>query len=208
GRADGTSASSILVQIMPKRVVIVHGTASSTQTLAEYCRDPQVPVTKEIYTPGIGETLNVSSGFNAYKLKLTDALFKQVCMREVGKGNMLGFVSGRIRFTQEDEIPVLDIDSAGLESAWQAPTMVGDSKLSSLRVALEARGISAHFDSEGTLVCDGKVAIRRKKDRFPAAQTSALVVSAPAVAATAGIQILGTPSPEYYTIRAIVYEHF
>ncbi|KAJ2636798.1 hypothetical protein GGF40_002785 [Coemansia sp. RSA 1286] len=208
GRADGTSASSILVQIMPKRVVIVHGTASSTQTLAEYCRDPQVPVTKEIYTPGIGETLNVSSGFNAYKLKLTDALFKQVCMREVGKGNMLGFVSGRIRFTQEDEIPVLDIDSAGLESAWQAPTMVGDSKLSSLRVALEARGISAHFDSEGTLVCDGKVAIRRKKDRFPAAQTSALVVSAPAVAATAGIQILGTPSPEYYTIRSIVYEHF
>ncbi|KAJ2598018.1 hypothetical protein GGF39_002815 [Coemansia sp. RSA 1721] len=208
GRADGTSASSILVQIMPKRVVIVHGTASSTQTLAEYCRDPQVPVTKEIYTPGIGETLNVSSGFNAYKLKLTDALFKQVRMREVGKGNMLGFVSGRIRFTQEDEIPVLDIDSAGLESAWQAPTMVGDSKLSSLRVALEARGISAHFDSEGTLVCDGKVAIRRKKDRFPAAQTSALVVSAPAVAATAGIQILGTPSPEYYTIRAIVYEHF
>ncbi|KAJ1819193.1 hypothetical protein LPJ75_001244 [Coemansia sp. RSA 2598] len=208
GRADGTSASSILVQIMPKRVVIVHGTASSTQALAEYCRDPQVPVTKEIYTPGIGETLNVSSGFNAYKLKLTDALFKQVSMRDVGQGNMLGFVSGRIRFTQEDEIPVLDVDSAGLESAWQAPTMVGDSKLSSLRVALETRGISAHFDSEGTLVCDGKVAIRRKQNRFSAASAAAASASAPAAAAMAGIQILGTPSQEYYAIRTIVYEHF
>ncbi|KAJ1647078.1 hypothetical protein LPJ64_001473 [Coemansia asiatica] len=208
GRADGISASSILVQIMPKRVVIVHGTASSTQTLAEYCRDPQVPVTKEIYTPGIGETLNVSSGFNAYKLKLTDALFKQVRMREVGQGNMLGFVSGRIRFTQEDEIPVLDIDSTGLESAWQAPIMVGDSKLSSLRVALEARGIPAHFDSEGTLVCDGKVAIKRKRDRFSKVSSASASVPAPAVAATTGIQILGTPSQEYYAIRAIVYEHF
>ncbi|KAJ1724832.1 hypothetical protein LPJ53_000968 [Coemansia erecta] len=193
GRTDGSRASHTLVQIMPKRVIIVHGTSASTQSLANYYRNPLVPMTKEIYTPGIGETLNVSSGLNAYRVKLANALFKQVRMREVGLGNMMGFVSGRIHFTQEDEVPVLDIDSTAMESAWKPPTIVGDAKLSSLRTALEAKSIAAYFDSEGTLVCGGKIAIKRKTDTPGGA---------------AGIQILGTPSPEYYAIRGIVYEHF
>ncbi|KAJ2889451.1 hypothetical protein IWW38_004702, partial [Coemansia aciculifera] len=192
GRADGTSVSNILVQIIPKRLVLVHGTNASTTALADYCRDPQVPVTKDIYTPGIGEILNVSSGLNAYKVKLTDALFKQIQLSSV-QGNMLGYVSGRIKYAQNDEIPVLDVDSTGLAKAWLPPTFVGDAKLSLLRGTLGSRGISARFDSEGTLVCNNAIAIRRTVNKH---------------SKTDAIRITGNPTSEYYLIRSLVYEHF
>ncbi|KAJ2003749.1 hypothetical protein H4R26_002904 [Coemansia thaxteri] len=192
GRADGTSVSNILVQIIPKRLVLVHGTSASTQVLASYCRDPQVPVTKDIYTPGIGEILNVSSGLNAYKVKLTDALFKQVRLASV-QGCMLGYVSGRIGYMQDDDVPVLDVDYMGMAKAWLPPTFVGDPKLSLLRGVLDSQGISARFDGEGTLVCSNTVAIRRTVNKRSKADA---------------IQIQGNPTPEYFLIRSIVYEHF
>ncbi|KAI7828481.1 beta-lactamase-like protein [Kickxella alabastrina] len=194
GRADGTSASNILVQLMPKRVVIVHGSAAATQALAEHCRDPQVPVTKEIYTPGLGETLNVASGLNAYRLRLTDALLRQVRMHAVG-ASALGFVAGRVRYASDDGVPVLDVDAGGArDAAWQPATTVGDARLSALRAVLAAHSIAAHFDAEGTLVCGPNVAVQRR----PGGTGSG----------SAGIRLLGTPSPEYYAIRSIVYGHF
>ncbi|KAI9506094.1 beta-lactamase-like protein, partial [Coemansia spiralis] len=107
GRTDGTSASNIIVLLTPKRLVIVHGTHSSSKALSELCRGPQSLVNKEIYMPGIGETLNVSSGINVYKIKLTDALFKQAQLLGV-QDKMAGFVSGCIKYSQDDELPVLD----------------------------------------------------------------------------------------------------
>lgn len=192
GRADGMSVSNILVQLIPKRLIIVHGTSASTQALADHCRDPQVPVTKEIYTPGVGEMLNVSSGLNAYRVKLTDALFRQVQMSNL-EGCTLGFVTGRIQYTQDDEMPVLDVDSKALSQVWQPPTMVGDAKLSSLRKVLNGQGISATFDSDGALVCNNTVSVKRGINKLAKADS---------------IQIRGDPTPEYYQIRSIVYKHF
>ncbi|KAJ1939043.1 hypothetical protein EC988_007419, partial [Linderina pennispora] len=78
GRSDGRSVRNILVQLEPKRVVLVHGSAAGTQMLADYCADPEVAVTKEVYAPSVGEIVNVSSGANAYTVKLTDALLTKV----------------------------------------------------------------------------------------------------------------------------------
>ncbi|KAJ2523538.1 hypothetical protein GGI11_001446 [Coemansia sp. RSA 2049] len=192
GRTDGTSSSNIIVQLMPKRVVIVHGSYASTQALARLCNDSQASVKKEVYTPGIGETLNVSSGINIYKIKLTDALFKQTPLLGVQE-SMLGFMSGRIKYSQDDEVPVLEVNSAGLESGWQPPMKVGDSKLSALRAALDSRGISTYFDREGTLVCNNTVAIKLAANKRRK---------------TEGLQIQGNLCPDYYLVRSIVYGHF
>ncbi|KAJ1959597.1 hypothetical protein GGI12_004256 [Dipsacomyces acuminosporus] len=186
GRSDGRSVRNILVQIEPKRVVIVHGSSEGTQLLADYCRDPEVAVTKEIYTPGIGEIVNVSSGANAYSIKLTDALLSRVHFAKVQDG-MLGFISGRIKYAEDEEVPVLDVDPAGLENAWQPPVMIGDSKLSVLKRVLKSHGIQAEFSQDGTLVCNGSLAIRRTE--------------------TDRIRIQGNISPDYYKIRSLVYEH-
>ncbi|KAJ1665922.1 hypothetical protein IW140_002848 [Coemansia sp. RSA 1813] len=192
GRTDGTSTSNIIIQLMPKRVVIVHGSHASTQALASLCHDSQASAKKEVYTPGIGETLNVSSGINIYKIKLTDALFKQTRLLGVQE-NILGFVSGRIQYAQDDEFPVLDVNSTELESGWQPPMMVGDPKLSALRAVLNGRGVSTYFDSEGTLVCNNSVAIKLASNKRRK---------------TEGLQIQGNLSPDYYLIRSIVYGHF
>ncbi|KAJ1659960.1 hypothetical protein GGF38_003999, partial [Coemansia sp. RSA 25] len=125
-------------------------------------------------------------------VKLTDALFKQIQLASV-QGSMLGYVSGRIKYAQNDEIPVLDVDSAGMAKAWLPPTFIGDSKLSVLRGILDSRGISARFDSEGTLVCNNTIAIRRTVNKQSKVDA---------------IRILGNPTPEYYLIRSIVYDHF
>ncbi|KAJ2718845.1 hypothetical protein GGI07_005556 [Coemansia sp. Benny D115] len=202
GRADAQSVNNIIVQLMPRRVVIVHGTASSTQALATFCRDPQVPLTKEIYTPGVGETLNVSSGINAYRMRLADGLLRRAVMQPVeGQAGTvaLGYIAGRVRFAAaDDEVPALDADTGegsegALAHAWLPPVVVGDAKLSALRAVLEAKGVSARFDAEGSLVC-GSVAIKRAESG--------------AANEAQAIRLLGTPSPEYYSIRAIVYEHF
>ncbi|KAJ2381100.1 hypothetical protein GGI23_007657 [Coemansia sp. RSA 2559] len=192
GRTDGTSSSNIIVQLMPKRVVIVHGSHASTQALAALCFDSQASAKKEVYTPGIGETLNVSSGINIYKIKLTDALFKQTRLLGVQE-SMLGFVSGRIQYAQNDELPVLDVNNAEMESGWLPPMMVGDPKLSALRAVLNGRGISTYFDSEGTLVCNNSVAIKLAANKRRK---------------TEGIQIQGNLSEDFYLIRSVIYGHF
>ncbi|KAJ2076801.1 hypothetical protein H4R24_005495 [Coemansia sp. RSA 988] len=191
GRADGTSVSNIVVQLMPKRLVIVHGTSASTSALADFCRDPTVEVTKEIYTPAVGEILNVSSGVNVYRMRLADALVKRVPMTAV-QGCMVGFVSGRASFSHEDQTPVLEPDHGELANAWRPPMLVGDPRLSALRAVLERQGFVAHFDSEGTLVCNNAVAIKRASNKRTKCDT---------------IKILGTPSPDFYSIRAAVYAH-
>ncbi|KAJ2612446.1 hypothetical protein H4S08_002691 [Coemansia sp. RSA 1365] len=191
GRADGTSVSNIVVQLMPKRLVIVHGTSASTAALADFCRDPTVEVTKEIYTPAVGEILNVSSGVNVYRMRLADALVKHVPMTAV-QGCMVGFVSGRIGFSHEDQTPALEPDHGELGNAWRPPILVGDPRLSALRTVLVRQGFAAHFDSEGTLVCNNAVAIKRASSKRTKSDT---------------IKILGAPSPDFYSIRSVVYAH-
>ncbi|PIA16578.1 Metallo-hydrolase/oxidoreductase [Coemansia reversa NRRL 1564] len=191
GRADGTSVSNIVVQLMPKRLVIVHGTSASTAALADFCRDPTVEVTKEIYTPAVGEILNVSSGVNVYRMRLADALVKHVPMTAV-RGCMAGFVSGRVSFSHEDQTPTLEPDHAELSNAWCPPMLVGDPRLSALRTVLVRQGFAAHFDSEGTLVCNNAVAIKRASSKRTKSDT---------------IKILGAPSPDFYSIRSVVYAH-
>ncbi|KAJ2710173.1 hypothetical protein H4R19_003880, partial [Coemansia spiralis] len=192
GRADGTAMRNILALVMPKRLVIVHGSSAGTKALADYCRDPAVQMTKEIYTPRVGEILNVSAGVNVYRSRVTDALFKQARMASV-HDSAVGFVSGRVRYAPGEQMPTLDRDGTGLQCAWQPPIMVGDPRLSALRGVLAKQGITAHFDSEGALVCNNTVAIRRGSSKH---------------GGTDSLQVLGNPTADYYHIRTVVYGHF
>ncbi|KAJ2266757.1 hypothetical protein EV176_005491, partial [Coemansia sp. RSA 451] len=191
GRVSGNSLRNILVNVIPKRLVLVHGSSASTKALADYCRDPSVQVTKDVYAPSVGEILNVSSGINAYQVQLADALFKQVRMASL-HGSTVGFVGGRIHYAQDAQVPTLDFDSAGLDSAWQPPVLVGDPRLSALRSALEKHGIATRFDSEATLICNSAVAIKRATSKR---------------SNTDCIRILGNPTPDFYRIRTLVNEY-
>ncbi|KAJ2452527.1 hypothetical protein EV183_002900 [Coemansia sp. RSA 2336] len=192
GLVSGNSLRNIIVNLIPKRVVIVHGSANSTRALVSYCRDPAVQLTKDVFAPALGEILNVSSGINAYQVRIADALFKHVPMATV-RGNSVGFVSGRIRYAQDAQVPTLDAaDAEGLDNEWVPPVAVGDPRLSTLRSALEKHGITTRFDSDAALICNEIVAIRRT--------TSARTNSD-------CFRILGTPSQDFYRIRSLVNQY-
>ncbi|KAJ2790440.1 hypothetical protein H4R21_006510, partial [Coemansia helicoidea] len=55
------------------------------------------------------------------------------------------------------------------------------------------QGITAHFDSEGSLVCNDAVAIRRCSGKHGGAGC---------------LRVLGNPTADYYHIRTVVYSHF
>ncbi|KAI9473187.1 beta-lactamase-like protein [Coemansia mojavensis] len=189
GLVSGNSLRNIIVNLIPKRVVIVHGSANSTRALVNYCRDPAVQLTKDVFAPALGEILNVSSGINAYQVRIADALFKHIPMATV-RGNSVGFLSGRIRYAQDAQVPTLDAaDAEGLDNEWVPPVAVGDPRLSTLRSALEKHGITTRFDSDAALICNEIVAIRRTTS----ARTSSDC-----------FRILGTPSQDFYRIRSLV----
>eukprot|EP00118_Oscarella_pearsei_P004174 m.17358 g.17358 ORF g.17358 m.17358 type:complete len:752 (+) comp27458_c0_seq1:6-2261(+) len=74
GRSDGESIKKILNQIKPKQVIIVHGNPEQTGYLADYCRQAANWATGEVFTPHIGETINVTSQTHMYQAKLRDSL--------------------------------------------------------------------------------------------------------------------------------------
>ncbi|KAJ1936481.1 hypothetical protein EC988_008184, partial [Linderina pennispora] len=127
--------------------------------------------------------VNVSSGANAYTVKLTDALLTKVRFAEL-QGAQLGHVSGRIRYAEDAEEPVLDVDVAALENAWQRPVFVGDAKLSLLRRRLRESGLAAEFSSDGVLVCSNVLAVSRVGGK---------------------LRIQGNVSPEFYRLRDVIY---
>ena len=70
----------------------------------------------------------------------------------------------------------------------QQPLHVGDVRLTELRKSLQARGHSADFQAEGTLVVDGRVVVRKGS------------------AGRVEIETSGAPSATFYEIRRMVYD--
>lgn len=73
GLSDGRSIKTILPQIAPRKLIIVHGSEDSTEDLSTAVQGID-HFTKEIFTPSVGEVLNVSAATNIYRVKLTDSM--------------------------------------------------------------------------------------------------------------------------------------
>ncbi len=67
GTADGTSIKNILPQVSPRKLVLVSGTEASHADLRDFCLASDT-MTKDVFLPRAGETLNVSSVTNIYQV--------------------------------------------------------------------------------------------------------------------------------------------
>ncbi|KAJ3145453.1 cleavage and polyadenylation specificity factor subunit 2 [Geranomyces variabilis] len=128
GRSDGQSIRNILPQVAPRKLILVRGSEEATKDLADYCLATE-SITSEVFTPQIGECINVSAATNIYQVKLTDSLVSSLKMSEMSDYE-LAYVSGIVRFPsnendskapQAGDTEAMDLTSSPTSSPTAAP---------------------------------------------------------------------------------------
>ncbi|KAG2178419.1 hypothetical protein INT44_001571 [Umbelopsis vinacea] len=182
GLTDGRSIRNILAKIAPRKLIIVHGTPQATEYLSNALKNV-AQFTNDVYTPDVGEVLNVSAATNIYRVRLTDALVTALRFSKLDDYD-LARVSGRIHFST-DMTPTLDLPSSQDQIPFEPPVLVGDVRLREFRKVLQAEGITAEFKGELLLVCNDHVVVRKM--------------------GTGQLLLEGLLSPDYYKIRSLLY---
>ncbi|KAF9433404.1 cleavage and polyadenylation specificity factor subunit 2 [Entomortierella beljakovae] len=107
GRADETAMKTILEAIGPRKL------ANKTESLCKTYLEMS-DMTREIYTPGIGEILNVSEVTNMYKINLTDALLSSLTFSTLGEYD-LAYLVGQVQIPPGSTAPVLGMPTVEVE---------------------------------------------------------------------------------------------
>ncbi|KAG0019618.1 cleavage and polyadenylation specificity factor subunit 2 [Entomortierella chlamydospora] len=113
GRADESAMKMILEAVAPRKLILIHGTEEKTESLCRtYLEMPDM--TREIYTPSIGEILNVSEVTNMYKINLTDALLSSLSFSTLGEYD-LAYLVGQVQIPAGSTAPVLGMPMVEVE---------------------------------------------------------------------------------------------
>ncbi|CAG8545924.1 6099_t:CDS:10, partial [Ambispora leptoticha] len=158
GTNDGRSIKTIVPQIQPRKLIIIHASPDATADFKQSCLAIE-SMTRDIYTPAIGEILNVSAEIKFYPVKLTDALVSSLKFSKLDDYD-LAYVTGKIHIPLDSDVAVLDVDKSEQANIRQ-PVFVGEVKLTELKRVLQTEGITAEFKGEGVLVCNERVAVRK-----------------------------------------------
>ncbi|MCO5581435.1 hypothetical protein L7F22_035319 [Adiantum nelumboides] len=178
GRSDGRSIKTILAHVVPLKLVLVHGSSEATEHLKQHSLK-HVP---HVFTPKLGETVDVTSDLSAYKVRLTERLMSDVLFRKLGDYE-LAWVDGEVGCKEDDMLPLLP--HSGTPPPHKA-VFVGDLKLADFKQLLASRGVQAEFTA-GALRCDGNFSVRK--------------VGGDAVQKSQQIVFEGPLSEDYYKMR-------
>ncbi|KAF8261769.1 beta-lactamase-like protein [Lactarius quietus] len=204
GLNDGRAIKTIIPKVAPRKLIIVHGDPGATESLLESCANIRA-MTKDIYAPTESESVQIGQNTNSYSISLSDEMLASVRMSRF-EDNEVGFVTGRITTSASSNVPVLEptnqvSPSTSRPSPALAPvlgarpthrlahsTMIGELKLTALKLRLAAIGVQAELIGEGVLVCRGDsetVAVRKS--------------------ARGRVELEGTVSNVYYKVRKEIY---
>ncbi|GMH42787.1 hypothetical protein BSKO_10706 [Bryopsis sp. KO-2023] len=190
GRTNGRFMKHMISEMAPRHLIILHGSAETTQAFKKMAERELGGMQKRVYCPEIGETVDVSSGTNSFRLGLGDDIMQRITLRDV-KGYQLAWVEGRVGEIQEGEPPQLLAVHGDSPNTPATETLggvfIGDVRLSGVKTALEEAGIVAQFHGR-SLVCNEDVQIR--------------------VQSAGHIVMEGPVSEEYYRIRAVLYGQY
>ncbi|KAJ7590894.1 beta-lactamase-like protein [Mycena floridula] len=217
GLNDGRAVKTIVPQVSPRKMIIVHASEEGTNTLIESCANIRA-MTKDIYSPATGEKVQIGQQINSFSISISDELLSSLRMSRF-EDNEVGFVTGRVVSHANSTIPTLEPVSTSVISAHskqlksitgprilgsRAPTalpsstMIGELKLTALKARLAAIGVQAELVGEGVLICGG--APRANADALGETETVA-------VRKTGGgkVELEGNVSQVYYTVRKEIY---
>jgi len=216
GLNDGRAVKTIVPQVNPRKMIIVHAPSNATDVLLESCANIRA-MTRDIYAPGQGESIQIGQHTNSFSISLSDELLSTVRMSQF-EDNEVGYVTGRIASLASSVIPVLEpVSSASIQSdsisrkalrgrmlgsrptlTLPQSTMIGELKLTALKARLATVGVHAELIGEGVLICG---AAAKKGSSAESLEDSVAVKKT-----TRGrVELEGSVSDVYYTVRREIY---
>ncbi|EIW82350.1 hypothetical protein CONPUDRAFT_54247 [Coniophora puteana RWD-64-598 SS2] len=221
GLNDGRSVKTIIPQMNPRKMIIVHASESASEALISSCANIHA-MTKDIYAPQVGDSVQIGQQTNSFSISLSDELIAGLKMSRF-EDNEVAYVTGRVISHFSSTIPILGPAYAvpparqssvvsenveppkrrtlGSRSKIDLPhsTMIGELKLTSLKSRLAAVGIHAELIGEGVLICGAGA----KRD-----QASQNLHDTVAVRKTTSgkVELEGNVSDVYYNVRNEIYK--
>ncbi|CUA69120.1 Cleavage factor two protein 2 [Schizosaccharomyces pombe 972h-] [Rhizoctonia solani] len=106
GLNDGRSVKTIIPQVNPRKMIIVHSHREATDALKESCLSIKA-MTRDIHAPDVGESVQIGQQTNVFTVALSDELIASVKMSRF-EDNEIGFVHGRVTGNANSTVPVLE----------------------------------------------------------------------------------------------------
>ncbi|EEB94265.1 hypothetical protein MPER_06944 [Moniliophthora perniciosa FA553] len=216
GLSDGRAIKTIIPQIGPRKMIVVHASESSTNALIESCANIRA-MTKEIYAPTLGESIQIGQQISNFYISISDELLQNLNVSRF-EDNEVGFVTGRVVAHASSIVPILEPVSVlpGRESADEveqaqpkplvlgsrpaatlpSSTMIGELKLTALKSRLTAIGIHAELAGEGVLICGATTGPDSTLENTVAVRKTGI---GPLV------ELEGNVSDVYYAVRQEIY---
>ncbi|TFK22351.1 hypothetical protein FA15DRAFT_671650 [Coprinopsis marcescibilis] len=214
GLNDGRAVKTIVPQVNPRRMIVVHASEPATQALIDSCGSIK-SMTKDIHAPAKGESIQIGQQINNFSISISDELLASLRMSRF-EDNEIGYVRGRIVAHANSTIPILEPASSAFPS--QAPakqilrqrklgarsqvalphsTMIGELKLTALKSRLASVGVQAELVGEGVLICGAGA-----KQGSLGDWTETVAVRK---VARGKVELEGNVSDVYYTVRKEIY---
>ncbi|OAY60627.1 cleavage and polyadenylation specificity factor subunit 2 isoform X2 [Manihot esculenta] len=190
GRSDGRSIKSILAHVAPLKLVLVHGSAESTEHLKQHCLKHVCP---QVFAPQIEETIDVTSDLCAYKVQLSEKLMSNVLFKKLGDYE-IAWVDAEVGRTESGTLSLLPITTAAPP---HKSVLVGDLKMADFKQFLASKGVQVEF-AGGALRCGEYVTLRKVGN----------VSQKGGGSGTQQIVIEGPLCEDYYKIREYLYSQF
>ncbi|PCH41479.1 cleavage and polyadenylation specificity factor subunit [Wolfiporia cocos MD-104 SS10] len=213
GLNDGRAVKTIVPQVNPRKMIIVHAPPPATDALMESCANIRA-MTRDIFAPSQGESIQIGQHTNSFSISLSDELLASLKMSQF-EDNEVGYVTGRIASLASSTIPVLEPASIQADVTTMKPargrmlgsrpvrslpqsTMIGELKLTALKSRLASVGVHAELIGEGVLIC-GAAAKR-------GSSSDSLEDSVAVKKTTRGrVELEGSVSDVYYIVRREIY---
>ncbi|THV08366.1 hypothetical protein K435DRAFT_8951 [Dendrothele bispora CBS 962.96] len=214
GLSDGRAVKTIVPQISPRKMVVVHASEDSTSALIESCANIRA-MTRDIHAPHIGESVQIGQQISSFSISISDELLSTLKMSRF-EDNEVGYVTGRVVAHANSTIPILEPvsvtttpkQSSGEEqseprkrmlgsrqpAALPSSTMIGELKLTALKAKLTTVGIRAELIGEGVLICGKGGSSDNMEDAVAVRKTG-----------SGRVELEGNVSDVYYVVRKEIY---
>ncbi|KAF9534723.1 beta-lactamase-like protein, partial [Crepidotus variabilis] len=209
GLNDGRAVKTIIPQVNPRKMILVQARPEATDSLIDACSNIR-SMTKGIFAPGVGETIQIGQQTSSFSLNISDELLASLHISKF-EDNEISYVRGRVTTHATSTIPTLEpistvalkattpnvLPTLGERSLASRPpvplpnsTMIGELRLTALKSRLVKIGLKADLIGEGVLMCgtegsEHSVAVRKL--------------------AKGKLELEGNVSDVYYTVRQEIY---